>query len=481
MNYIPHIKLLKTINAAYFYDVNRNEIVPVKWDSFLYLNDVLQKKINFGDHLPREVRELKEAGYLSDFHPTFIRHPYTESLPSVLKRKLRKITLQITQDCNFRCKYCIYSNTDGQKQRQHSKAKMTFETAKKAVDFLADHSIDSEQVDIGFYGGEPLLMFDLVKRVVEYAVQRFEGKTLTFSMTSNASLLTKEIVSFLAKYEIPLMISLDGPKEIQDKNRVLADGHTGTFEVVKEKLKMVQNDFPEFFSKMSVNMVIDPSNSFELVRSLENDEVFGKLRFQISMLDEEYTPGLEEDEEGKSTLHYSDAFREEYQYMDFLVQLALMGRLEESSLPKVMTSVFSSDKTIDRSLLPRKQMNETAAPSGPCIPGQKRLFIDVNGNFFPCERVSETAQVMCIGNLEDGFWLQKADDLLNIGALTANACKNCWAFSFCTLCAKSVERNGELDPAYKTLHCASVRDSAEAKLYDFLLQQEATVYYGHIV
>lgn len=123
-----------------------------------------------------------------------VRHVYADYLDVFLTRKLAKITLQLTQNCNFRCKYGIYSETHNLRQRSHSTERMTFETAKKAIDFLWKHSVDSPDVNIGFYGGEPLLEFPLLKKAVKYSERLFEGKNLTFSVTTNGTLLNDEII-----------------------------------------------------------------------------------------------------------------------------------------------------------------------------------------------------------------------------------------------------------------------------------------------
>ena len=90
---------------------------------------------------------------------------------------------------------------------------MTWDMAKRAVDFLWEHSIDSRMVSISFYGGEPLLQFPLVQRVIQYSKARFVGKKLTFNMTTNGTLLTDDIIRYLAEHEVSLMISIDGPRK----------------------------------------------------------------------------------------------------------------------------------------------------------------------------------------------------------------------------------------------------------------------------
>ena len=109
---------------------------------------------------------------------------------------------------------------------------------------------------------------------------------------------------------------------------------------------------------------------------------------------------------------------------------------------------------------------------GPCIPGQRRLFIDVNGGFYPCERVSETSDAMNIGNVRDGFDFEKARSLLNISQLTEKQCKNCFALRHCNLCAKYCDNNGELSSELKLSNCKNVRFAAEDTFKNYLMFKE---------
>jgi organic radical activating enzyme len=98
--------------------------------------------------------------------------------------------LQVTQQCNLRCQYCAYSGA--YYNRTHNSARMSFETAKRAIDFLLARSHESDHVHVGFYGGEPLLEFDLIKRCVDYVKKSVEGRSITFGITTNATLLNDE-------------------------------------------------------------------------------------------------------------------------------------------------------------------------------------------------------------------------------------------------------------------------------------------------
>ena len=162
---------------------------------------------------------------------------------------------------------------------------MTWETAKKAIDFLREHSVDSPEVNIGFYGGEPLLEFPLLKKAVEYSEQQFEGKKLTFNITTNGTLLNDEMIYFFQDHDVSLMISLDGPKEINDKNRVFANGK-GTFDTVAKQISRIREIAPQYGAKLQISMVMDPSNDFDCINEIcLNDSEFRTLSLQPAIVE----------------------------------------------------------------------------------------------------------------------------------------------------------------------------------------------------
>jgi len=125
---------------------------------------------------------------------------------------LRHIKLFVTTKCNFRCRYCFVS--------KNSKT-ISFKTGKKAIDFL--FSSLHHDLSLTFFGGEPLLEYNLVKNLVEYAYQKAENlnKKIQFGIVSNGSLITDEILNFCKKYKIIFALSCDGMKLSQDIYRVL--------------------------------------------------------------------------------------------------------------------------------------------------------------------------------------------------------------------------------------------------------------------
>lgn len=403
-----------------------------------------------------------------------LEHAYTNYLQYFMERKLSKITLQVTQNCNFRCKYCIYSEDTNKKQRSHSQESMSWDTAKEAVDFLLMHSIDSKDINIGFYGGEPLLAFDLIKDVVAYAEKVFKGKKLTYNMTSNATLLDEEKIDFLIEHDISLMISLDGPKKINDLNRVYPDG-SGTYDTIMKKIQLIYAKYPEYADKLSISMVMDPSNDFDCINSVTLDgKDFKPLNLNASIIDTDY--------DYDNPLEYSEDYLWKYEYNMFLALMAYWGRypmdkissISRSSVQRVIDNIYKFDEA------PAIKVYDV--PSGPCIPGQMRLFSDINGNLFPCERVSETSEAMKIGTLREGFDFEQIKRLLNFSELTETECKNCWAFRYCNQCVKKADDGTKsMSRELKLKNCRSTKSGVYSEILQHLVMKEIPEYYANQV
>ncbi|NBI18937.1 4Fe-4S cluster-binding domain-containing protein [Neglecta sp. X4] len=181
----PHILLIKTALGKYFYEVGRNEIVAIQDDLFALLSTVMKTGVQpeqDGREVTTQYYNLVECGYLQPCVIEEIRHPLTDELHCMLERKIEKITLQVTQSCNLRCTYCIYSETGNFSQRSHSSLQMSFETAKRALDFCRAHSEDTTKIHIGFYGGEPLLSFPIIRQIIAYSEKIFSGKLISYDM-----------------------------------------------------------------------------------------------------------------------------------------------------------------------------------------------------------------------------------------------------------------------------------------------------------
>jgi uncharacterized protein len=430
----PFIYLLETPYGKYFFDVNTDRIYCINENIYSSLKSILEDQDELADETSRiEIEKMEDEGLLKKDRPKVMKHPATDFMDYYLSHKIESITLQLTQNCNFRCEYCIYGQ-GSLLNRGHSLKKMSFVTAKKAVDFLREHSRDTERLSIGFYGGEPLLEFDLLKRIVKYAKEVFYGKSLGFTITTNASLINKEKIDFLASNSIAMLISIDGPKEIHDSKRKFAINGCGTFDIILEKLQFIKQNYPEFYEKsIHFNVVLDPSKEFDCVNHMfVGTDIFKNSLILSSIIDDVYS---------KEKNTYSEKFIQQQRYEEFKTILYLIGRLHYENIPNISRSRIEKDSKFSQTL-GKNRITDEMSHGGPCITGARKLLIDVNGNFFPCERVSETSPVMNIGHIDKGFYINKVNQLLNISNLTEINCKDCWAICRCHICARHAD-NGE--------------------------------------
>ena len=148
--------------------------------------------------------------------------------------EVKALCLHICHDCNLRCRYCFADEGAYHARREF----MSFETAKAAIDFLIANSGNRKVLETDFFGGEPLMNFDVVKKTVLYAKEEAakRGKKFLFTLTTNGLLLTGEIADFLNREMENVVLSLDGRKEVHDAVRRTANGR-GSFDLVIQNFK----------------------------------------------------------------------------------------------------------------------------------------------------------------------------------------------------------------------------------------------------
>ncbi|HEY3137004.1 MAG TPA: quinohemoprotein amine dehydrogenase maturation protein [Blastocatellia bacterium] len=151
---------------------------------------------------------------------------------------LQTVVMNVTNQCNLSCSYCYEYGEDRIATPEGKTKFMSEQTARQTVDFLLDQSPGRRVVHLTFFGGETLLNFKVVKSTIEYARNRASelGKYIDFSMTTNATMLTSEIINFLAENNVGVTVSIDGPKESNDRFRVFHNGR-GSYDVIAPKIK----------------------------------------------------------------------------------------------------------------------------------------------------------------------------------------------------------------------------------------------------
>ncbi len=172
-----------------------------------------------------ELRQLEEQGLL------YSKDSGEEAAKTLVKDKglVKALCLHIAHSCNLRCAYCFAG--DGEYGASSEKKLMSFEVGKAAIDFLIVNSASRKNLEVDFFGGEPLLNFEVVKQIVEYAksIENKHGKTFRFTITTNGLLLDDEKLDYINKNMNNIVLSIDGRKETNDKMRYGAAG-TGCYD-----------------------------------------------------------------------------------------------------------------------------------------------------------------------------------------------------------------------------------------------------------
>lgn len=190
------------------------------------------KKITVGDILKciDDIASLKESGQL------FSEDIYADKA-DVLKNKnsdIKALCLHVAHTCNLNCSYCFAA----QGKYQGERALMSFEVGKRALDFLIENSGNRKNLEVDFFGGEPLMNFDVVKRLVKYArsIEKEHNKNFRFTLTTNGVLIDDDVIDFCNREMNNVVLSLDGRKEVHDRLRKDYKG-SGSYDLIVPKFQ----------------------------------------------------------------------------------------------------------------------------------------------------------------------------------------------------------------------------------------------------
>ena len=182
-----------------------------------------------------QIAELKAAGEL--FAPDMFE-PMAGALKAKTAGVIKALCLHVAHTCNLNCSYCFAS----QGKYHGERAIMSYEVGKRALDFLVENSGTRHNLEVDFFGGEPLMNFDVVKQLVAYArsIEKEKGKNFRFTLTTNGVLIDDDVIDFANKEMSNVVLSLDGRKEIHDRFRVDYAGN-GSWEKIVPKFQRLVN------------------------------------------------------------------------------------------------------------------------------------------------------------------------------------------------------------------------------------------------
>lgn len=348
-----------------------------------------------------DIKELEENGTL------FSRDVYKDGVIDFKKRQtvVKALCLHIAHDCNLACRYCFA----GEGEYKGDRSLMSYEVGKKALDFLVENSGSRRNLEVDFFGGEPLLNFDVVKKLVAYGreIEKEKDKHFRFTLTTNGVLLNDDIIEFANKEMDNIVLSIDGRKEVHDHMRPFKNG-TGSYDFIIDKFKKVAESRNQ--SKYYVRGTFTHHNLdfVEDVLSLA-DEGFE----QISV--EPVVAGPEE----------PYAIREE----DIPVICEGYDRLAKEMLKRKKEGKGFNffHYMIDLS-------------GGPCVykrlsgcgSGTEYLAVTPWGDLYPCHQfVGE--EEFCLGNVEEGIKNTEMRDTFKLCNVYAKEeCRNCFAKFYCS-------------------------------------------------
>ncbi len=272
------------------------------------------------------------------------------------------MALFVTRACNLRCTYCYEEKSGGSMEEK---------TAFRAVDWLLMKAGSAKQIYISFFGGEPFLNFPLIKKVAVYAREKAArlAKEVSFNVTTNATLLNDEMIQFLKEQNVRTLVSMDGPKEIQDTQRPFPDGR-GSYDVVLPRVRKLLEAMPE----TRVHAVLVDDSKAERMKSTLQDIGFPEVTLlpaSASLFDKEGDGG------GAKQARKLDNLLQEME-REAESWLHLFKRREKSTLKALRSGAQLLQAML--ALLHNKKMRYA------CGAGIKYVAVSCNGDIYLCHR-----------------------------------------------------------------------------------------------
>ncbi|RMF11819.1 MAG: quinohemoprotein amine dehydrogenase maturation protein [Alphaproteobacteria bacterium] len=355
------------------------------------------------------------------------------SMPRVDQFPLSTIVLNVTTGCNLSCSYCYKEDLD----TPAASRDMDYETACRSVDLLLKEATGRDRVNVVFFGGEPLRRFPFIRDVVDYAEEqaRAVGKSVDFSVTTNATLLTEAIVDYLDAHRFSLAISIDGPKALHDRNRLTVGGK-GSYDVVAQKVRMALARYTAKPVAARVTLTAGVTDVEAIHRHLRDELGFAEVGYAPVTSGDVSIYNLSAEE-------LAEVFAGFKRLGEAYLAAALEGRNTGfANLHQLMTDLYEGT---------RKAL--------PCGAGVGLLAVDHEGGLNLCHRFTGS-DLPTYGSVERGIARQELGDFLTRRLdKTGTGCATCRIRSLCAggCYHESYARYG--DPQHPTYHyCDLMRD-----------------------
>ena len=390
-----------------------------------------------------EIEALKEAGQL------FTEDEYESYITDFKQRKtvVKALCLHIAHDCNLACRYCFAEEGEYHGRR----ALMSFEVGKKALDFLIENSGNRRNLEVDFFGGEPLMNWEVVKQLVIYGRSREKecNKNFRFTLTTNGMLLNDEVMEFCNKEMGNVVLSLDGRREVNDRMRPTRNGKGSSYDIIVPKFR-------------------------KFAESRNQDRYYVRGTFTRHNLDF-----------SKDVLHFADLGFKQMSIEPVVASPDEPYAIREEDLPQILEEYDKLAVEFIRRKKGGRGFNffhfMIDLEQGPCVAkrlsgcgsGTEYLAVTPWGDLYPCHQfVGEEG--FLLGNVDEGITntaLRDEFKLCNVYA--KEKCRSCFARFYCSggCSANSYKFHGKITDAYdigcemqkKRIECAIMIKAALAE------------------
>ena len=391
------------------------------------------------DEAYEELKELYRQGLL------FSEDGYERFSDMMVNSPVKAMCLNVAHDCNLRCEYCFAAKGDFGCGRKL----MPLEVGKKAIDFLIERSAGRRNLEMDFFGGEPLMNWDVVKELVLYAreQEKIHNKNFRFTITTNGLLLTDDKIDFINQEMSNCVLSLDGRKEINDRLRVRVDG-TGCYDQIVPKYQ-------------------------KLVAQRGDKDYYARGTFTRYNLD--FT---------EDVLHMADLGFDQVSVEPVVSDEKLDYSIKEEDLPRV----FEEYERLANALLKRRKEGKGCnffhfmidLNQGPCAIkrlrgcgcGNEYVAVTPEGDIYPCHQFVGDEQWKMGSVLDGTFNMPMKERFAKANVYSKSDCKNCWAKFYCSggCNANNLQYEGYILKSHniscelekKRLECAIMMQAAKA-------------------
>lgn len=394
-----------------------------------------------GQYAEEDIRDaLEDVTELTKTGRLFVKDTYEDMIEEVKKRKtvVKALCLHIAHDCNLACKYCFAEEGEYHGRR----ALMSYEVGKQALDFLIANSGNRRNLEVDFFGGEPLMNWQVVKDLVAYGRQqeKLHNKRFRFTVTTNGVLLDDEIQEFVNREMDNVVLSLDGRKEVNDRMRPFRNGK-GSYDLIVPK-----------FQKLA--------------------ESRGQERYYVRGTFTRNNPDFSED-----ILHFADLGFKQMSIEPVVGEESDPYAIRTEDLPKIMEEYDKLAKVMIEREKEGKGFNffhfMIDLDGGPCVAkrlsgcgsGTEYLAVTPWGDLYPCHQFVGKEEFL-MGNVREGIVRPEIrDEFKSCNVYSKKKCRDCFARFYCSggCMANSYNFHGTIHDAYD-IGCEMQRKRVECAI-----------------